>query len=496
MMGNMKIKNILDFYKGVISHSLSIEALDFEISNITDNSKQIVAKNIFVAIVGEKFNGVDFVEDALKKGSIVVVPALYKNKMMGDNIIFVENTRDFLARVIFHLHSEYIPQNILSVSGTNGKSSVSFFVSQYLNHLSIKNMVIGTLGIYIDGKFELECLTTPSPSILCEYFKIAKSKGINYVVMESSSHGIEQHRIDGLNFKALGFTNLTQDHLDYHKTMDNYFKSKVRLYKDFNGTPVINVDDDWGRKLVSLSEKQEIFEYGFKANGNLNSGLKLLEIKKQNISQLVRFLYNNQELELHINLMGEFQVYNILCAMGMLLSCGFDMQKLVNATPLIKQVDGRLNLVLPKIHKDFKVFVDFAHTPNALEEVLKILKKEEHNKLHVVFGCGGDRDKSKRPIMGEIASRYADIIYITDDNPRTENASTIRFEVEAGVVNKEGITVYNVSGRLDAIKKAINSLSKGDILIVAGKGHENYQIIGSEKFHFSDTETILQLLDS
>jgi UDP-N-acetylmuramoyl-L-alanyl-D-glutamate--2,6-diaminopimelate ligase len=152
--------------------------------------------------------------------------------------------------------------------------------------------------------------------------------------------------------------------------------------------------------------------------------------------------------------------------------------------------------VLPKIHKDFKVFVDFAHTPNALEEVLKILKKEEHNKLHVVFGCGGDRDKSKRPIMGEIASRYADIIYITDDNPRTENASTIRFEVEAGVVNKEGITVYNVSGRLDAIKKAINSLSKGDILIVAGKGHENYQIIGSEKFHFSDTETILQLLDS
>ena len=194
--------------------------------------------------------------------------------------------------------------------------------------------------------------------------------------------------------------------------------------------------------------------------------------------------------------MGEFQVYNILCAIGMLLSCGFEIEKLVEITPKIQQVEGRLNLVLPKIDRGFKVFVDFAHSPNALEEVLKILKKEDHNKLHVVFGCGGDRDKTKRPIMGEIASKYADCIYITDDNPRTEDATAIRLEVEAGVINKEGIEVYNIANRKDAIIKALASMDKQDILLVAGKGHEDYQIIGTEKIHFSDIEVILEMLDS
>ena len=487
----MRIKDIINFYQNIISHSLSKESLEFEVSNITDNSKQVEMGNIFVAIAGEKFNGIDFVADALKEGAIIVIPAEYKDQFSDSNIIIVKNTRDFLAKVTFYLNKDYIPQNLLTVSGTNGKSSVSFFVSQYLNNLNIKNMVIGTLGIYIDGKKELDCLTTPSPSVLCEYFKIASSRGINFVAMESSSHGIEQHRIDGLDFKALGFTNLSQDHLDYHKTMDNYFKSKQRLYTDFAGIPVVNVDDNWGEKL-SKSLSKEVIEYGFKAN----KGLKLLDIKKQNISQTASVLYNNKEYNILINLMGEFQVYNILCAIGVLLSCGFEIEKLVEITPKIQQVEGRLNLVLPKIDRGFKVFVDFAHSPNALEEVLKILKKEDHNKLHVVFGCGGDRDKTKRPIMGEIASKYADCIYITDDNPRTEDATAIRLEVEAGVINKEGIEVYNIANRKDAIIKALASMDKQDILLVAGKGHEDYQIIGTEKIHFSDIEVILEMLDS
>ncbi len=491
----IKIKDIISFYNEIESNSLKEDNLNSDVLNITDNSKQVNKNSIFVAVIGEKFNGVDFVDNAIQNGALlVVIPKQYQNIINKKNVVFVENTRDFLSRATFFLYKDDIPQNILTVSGTNGKSSVSFFVSQILNHLNIKNMVIGTLGIYIDGKKELDCLTTPSPSVLCEYFKIASKKGISYVVMESSSHGIEQHRMDGLNFKTLGFTNLSQDHLDYHKTMDNYFLSKSRLYTDFdNGNAVINVDDNWGLKLNNLcvSLGKSVLSYGM----NSSNGLKILSITKYSTLQEIKIIYDNKEYDIEINLIGEFQVYNILCAMGMLLSCGFDIDSLVVISPKIKEVEGRLNLLIPKNNVNYKIFVDFAHTPNALEEVLKTLKKEQHNKLHVLFGCGGNRDKSKRAIMGKISSIYADVVYITDDNPRYEDPADIRFEIEKGVELRDGLEVYNIDGRSEAIKTAISSLNSGDILLVAGKGHESYQIIGDTTIHFSDKEEILAMLE-
>ncbi|MDR0483851.1 MAG: UDP-N-acetylmuramoyl-L-alanyl-D-glutamate--2,6-diaminopimelate ligase [Alphaproteobacteria bacterium] len=491
----MKIKDIINFYHNV-EHNLSAEVLNKELINITDNSQEVVEGSIFVAIVGEKFNGVDFTPQALDNGALVVVlPLEYKNKLNHENIIFVENTRDFLSRGIFYLNKHDIPENIITISGTNGKSSTSFFVSQFLNYLQIKNMVIGTLGIYIDGKKVQDCLTTPSATTLMEYFKIATKNNIKFVVMESSSHGIEQHRVDGLHFKAVGFTNLTQDHLDYHKTMENYFLAKARLYtSDLSDTSVINIDDEYGDRLSGLAKKsgKKVLDYGFKAK----DGLQILEITKHNTSQSVRVLYKNQEYIVNINLMGEFQVYNILCAMGILLNLGFSITELADITPKLQQIEGRLNLILPKNQDkaNSKIFVDFAHSPNALEEVLKILKKEEHNKLLVVFGCGGNRDKTKRPIMGAISAKYADIVYITDDNPRFEDATTIRNEIEQGITKRDNLVVHNIAGRKSAIAKAIADLNSGDILLVAGKGHEDYQIIGDKKHHFSDSETILEIL--
>ncbi|MDR2008035.1 MAG: UDP-N-acetylmuramoyl-L-alanyl-D-glutamate--2,6-diaminopimelate ligase [Alphaproteobacteria bacterium] len=471
----MQIKDILEKYPNI--------------TNITDDSRQVSQGSIFVAIAGEKFNGVDFIDAALAKGAIaVVVSEDYKNKLSGDKLIFVENPRDFLSCSIFYLNREYIPQNILTVSGTNGKTSTSLFVSQFLNHLKIKNMVIGTLGIYIDGKLVSDSLTNPSASTLIKYFKITAEAGIEYVVMESSSHGLAQHRTDGLQFKVAGFTNLTQDHLDYHKTMEEYFTAKKRLYTDLASAAVINVDDVYGERLAHSVGSG--ISYGFKADG-----LKILEINNLHTSQTLKILYENKEYEFSINLIGEFQVYNILCAMGMLLSVGFNIADLIEIAPKILPATGRLELVSQqKINA--KIFVDYAHTPDALEQVLKTLKKEEHNRLLVIFGCGGDRDKTKRPKMGKIASELADVVYITDDNPRTENAEVIRAEVAAGIINRAGLQVYNIGGRREAIVQALDKLQDGDILLVAGKGHEDYQIIGETKHHFSDRETILEVLNA
>lgn len=496
----MKISDIISFYRQIDNNtdatSIAENILNQDITKISDNTKDIDNSSIFVAVVGEKFNGVDFIDEAFKKGAILVIaPSYYKEKISYNNVLFVKNSRDFLARATFFFHKDYIPQNILTVSGTNGKSSVSFFVSQFLNCLEVKNLVIGTLGIYIDGQKTRDCLTTPNPLILCEYLEQAQKQGINYVVMESSSHGIEQHRMDGLNFVTAGFTNLTQDHLDYHKTMDNYFIAKSRLYTELNtGNSVINVDDEWGVKLKELctEHNKTVLDYGL----NANAGLQVLSILKYDTSQEVAVKYEDNEYNVVINLMGEFQVYNILCAIGMLLSCGFKIEDLVSVSSQIKEVEGRLNLVIPRDkYLDYKIFVDFAHTPNALEEVLKMFKKENHHKLHVLFGCGGNRDKTKREIMGRIASEYADYIYITDDNPRFEDPKEIRAEVEKGVKRRSGLEVYNIDDRAKAIKQAISSLNKGDILLVAGKGHEKSQIIGDKVIDFSDKEEILKVLD-
>jgi len=487
----VKIKDILEFYPAI---DVNLIDLNVEITNITDNSQQVAAGSIFVAVAGEKFNGIDFIETALKNGAAAaVVPKEYINKLPYQNLIYVENTRDFLARAIFYLNAEYIPENILTVSGTSGKTSISFFVSQFLKHLHIKNMVIGTMGTYIGDRQIDEGLTNPPANALVEYFKTAAANNIKYVITETSSHGLAQHRTDGIKFKVAGWTNLTQDHLDYHKSMEEYFLAKARLYtSDLSAAAVINADDEYGAKLSQMACKagKSVIEYGFKG-----ADIKIIAIHKEDTFQTVQILYQNKEYEFSINLMGEFQVYNILCAMGMLLSQGFSMQDLIKIAPSVKRVRGRLELV-PQQKINAKIFVDYAHKPDALEKVLKTLKKEAHKKLFVLFGCGGDRDKVKRPIMGKIASELADTVYITDDNPRFENAGDIRNEVEKGIINKEGLAVYNIDGRAAAIAKALQDLQEGDILLVAGKGHEDYQIIGDKKHHFNDSETILEILNA
>jgi UDP-N-acetylmuramyl-tripeptide synthetase len=483
------------------------------VSNITANSANVVKGSIFVAIKGIKFNGEDYIIQAIKKGASLciiddesnyepineVLGKVIKVKSLQPKLSNDKNTKNFLAKALFHINEQNLPENILTITGTNGKTSTAFFVSQFLNLLNKSNVLIGTTGVFLNNNNIstkiAESITTPGVEDLCKYFINAKQNGANYVIMESSSHGISQNRILGINFSVAGFTNLTQDHLDYHSSMEDYFYAKAKLFKDFNiNNVVINIDDIYGERLTKLTTAKNILDYGKNAKT-----CKIKSITLNNNTQNINGIFKGKEFNFSINMLGRFQVYNILCAMLMLVSVGEDFFKLIELASKITPAEGRLNLIKATINKNIsaKIFIDYAHTPDALENVLKTLKSLDNKAIvRVVFGCGGERDKAKRPIMGSIAIKYADAVYLTDDNPRGEDATLIREDVLKGMDASMGKAIYNIGDRKIAIQKAIDDLKDNDLLIVAGKGHEEYQIIGNQHFAFSDKQEVLNYIAS
>ncbi|MFL1781357.1 UDP-N-acetylmuramoyl-L-alanyl-D-glutamate--2,6-diaminopimelate ligase [Candidatus Hepatincolaceae symbiont of Richtersius coronifer] len=482
------------------------------------HSSSIQTGDIFIAIIGNNRNGLDFIKEALSLGAILcVIPQGSKEQVIEKiieqdelqnfskdtlliSLIEVKDTRDFVAYCSFNITDQFnytpLPKNIITVTGTNGKSSVSFFVGQYLTLLKIPNIVMGTLGIFENNKKITSSLTTPDATTIAQYLRKAYKNGIDFVIIESSSHGIEQKRIEGLNFVAAGFTNLTPDHLDYHQNMDNYYQAKKRLFSELVKTyAIINIDDFYGKKLNKECKDQNLKILTYGKQLSILQIIKIEQLFNETKSapyQLIHLKYQNKIYKIELNLSGDFQVYNIVCALGLLLACGFSLNNLANLTKHILEIQGRLNLIKQDFIKA-KIFVDFAHTPNALEQVLLTLKKENHKKLRVVFGCGGDRDRLKRPQMGEIAYELADAIYITDDNPRTENPETIRNEIIQGITLHSSLKpkpLYNIANRAEAILKAVADLQVGDILLIAGKGHENTQIIGDQSVSFSDNAEV------
>jgi UDP-N-acetylmuramyl-tripeptide synthetase len=473
---------------------------NLEITKITSNSKNIIKNSVFVAIKGTKNHGLDFLEDAVNNGACICVIEFgdlekYKIdiKKYAINFLEVKDTKEFLAKSLLEFYGgeKVLPKNIITVTGTNGKSSTAFFAAQMLQQMNINNMVIGTMGIFINGNKITDSLTTPSSEDLIKYLVDGKKQGIEYVIMESSSHGLDQKRTDGIKFKGAGFTNLTQDHLDYHETMENYYQAKKRLFTELNlGYSVINVDDEYGKRLKQeLPSNFYVIDYGFNARWlKINS----LQSDLANNRQLLDLWYIDKSYPIVVNLLGEFQVYNILCAVGLLLSCNLNFMEIIKAIPKLKEIQGRLNFI--KECKKGSIFIDFAHSPNALEEVLKILKKQTPKKLKVLFGCGGNRDKTKRPIMGNIANNLADVVYITDDNPRFEEPEDIRAEILAGIPKNSTKILKNIANRKEAIFQAIQELDEGEILLIAGKGHENGQIIKDKVLEFNDKQVVLEAL--
>ena len=462
-------------------------------SNITFDSSKIKKNFIFFAIKGNKFDGHNFIKDAVKKGAKVIV---HEKKFSGlkDKILYIKtnNVRKLLAEVSFKINN-LKPKNLVSVTGTNGKSSIADFYFQILK-LNKKSVAsIGTLGIKTNHSLINLPNTTIDPLRLSEILKNLKKRNIDNVILEASSHGLKQHRLDGLLFDIGIFTNFSHDHLDYHKNLKDYLNSKLYLFKKLlkkRGNIVTDSSIPEFYKIKKISKEKNL-KLNIISNGKKNLGLRIIKHDFNEESQLVHLSYKKLKFKFKINLIGKVQLKNILMAAIAAEKSGINISKVINSLYYLKPIDGRLEKV-GQIKNNSKVILDYAHTPDALKIVLQNLRQQFPNKkILIVFGCGGDRDKKKRSLMGKIANSYCDEIYLTDDNPRNENPNLIRKEIKKGIRTKK---IFEIPDRKKAIKDAIINLKSSEILLVAGKGHETTQTYKSKIRFFSDREIILKAI--
>ncbi len=453
-------------------------------TNATDNSREVLPGGLFISMPAD--NAQNYLNDAKEHGAAAVIIPSDSTLAVPKDIVVIKS--DDIAADSAKIAAEYYPdapKHICAITGTKGKTSIVSFIVQILKMLGKNAASIGTLGIISEKWIESGTNTTPFVIKLRQWMSKLANNGVEYLAVEASSHGIEQKRLEYINFDAVGFSNLSRDHLDYHKTMENYFNAKARLFSDFNyKTAVINYDDEFSSQIKKHNNAR-LISVGF--NG---LEIKILAARVLPDGQEIELNYFGKIIQIKATLIGEFQIYNALMAIGLVIGMGINKDDLPieRIFENLRAPAGRAEFV-GKTKTGGAVFIDYAHTPESLEQIIESLRKHTSNRLHILFGCGGNRDTGKRPMMGEIAAAKADVIYITDDNPRMEDAGEIRKQIIAAC--KNGIEIAN---RADAIRTAVNGLSDGDILIIAGKGHEDYQIIGKEKTHFSDREEVLKYL--
>ena len=465
---------------------------NFFFSGISFDSTQIKKNNIFFAIKGNKIDGNDFISSAISNGAKIIVAEKKINGLIN-GILFIQsnNIRKLLAEISFKINNK-IPNNIIAVTGTNGKSSIADFYYQILDLNNKKVASIGTLGIK-SKKYKKDLPnTTIDPIQLSKILSSLKKQKINNVIMEASSHGLSQNRLDGLSFNTGIFTNLSQDHLDYHKNTKNYLKAKLYLFKKLikKGGNIItdekipefkkikNIASDKNLNLFSLLDKKNNFQF---LSHQYVGEYQLLEIK-----------YYNSIHKIKLNLIGKVQFKNVLMAVIASIKSSVNIKDILNVIPKIKSVEGRFERV-GEIKNNSKVILDYAHTPDALKTCLKNIKEQfPGQKITLVFGCGGNRDQNKRAKMGKIADLFSDKIYLTDDNPRLEQPGKIRKDIKKGIKKQK---IFEFPNRAKAISEAIKQLNTGDILLVAGKGHEKVQEIGMKKILFSDKKIILNAIE-
>ena len=455
-----------------------------DITGITADSRKVRPGYVFVAIRGVHMDGRDFIEKAIHHGAAAIVTDSLPEHIQTHKVpvLFSSNPRHTLTVMASQFYPRQ-PKWMVAVTGTDGKTSVANFYQQLWELMGEESASIGTLGVV--SSVEMDALpainTTPDPILLHKTLDQLVMLRVNYVAMEASSHGLVQHRLDGVNVQVAGFTNFTRDHLDYHKTEEAYFEAKQRLFSRImkGGVAVLNADDP---RFAELEETCREKGHKVISYGKAGKQLKLLDVKPGTTSQHVICAIDGVEHAIDVPLVGYFQVMNILCACGMALASGAEIDDLLAAIPKLQGVPGRMQLVA-STEDDAAVYVDYAHTPGGLEGVLTHIRPHATGKLHVVFGCGGDRDRGKRPLMGEVACRLADAVYVTDDNPRSENPLLIRRDIL-----KACDKAVEVEGRKAAIEQAVAALKAGDVLVIAGKGHEQGQTIGNVTHPFNDVE--------
>ena len=420
----------------------------------------------------------------MKKVSAIVVDSKTKFKSFKIPLLKVHDVRKSLSEACSNFYKEK-PSHIVAVTGTNGKTSVADFFFQLFKLNKIRAASVGTLGIKSNLFKKTTNLTSPDPLLLHKSLSEFKKKRVNIVILEASSHGLDQKRLDHINFKAAAFTNISRDHMDYHKNMNCYLNSKLYLFNNLLNKKTFCITDetnDFFKKLKKISKRKK---FNINSIGYDCGNLKILSQKHNSYFQEIEFLYKKKTYKLKTSLFGQYQIKNLLFAILLAEKCGLSIKKSLKKTKYIKAAKGRLECI-KKLKNNSRIFVDFAHTPDALERVLKNLKFQFNKNISIVFGCGGDRDKGKRSIMGHIASKYCKKIYLTDDNPRFENPKSIRQTIKKGIK----IDFIETKSRKFAIQLAIKELGYNEILLIAGKGHEQYQDFGSKKIYFSDESEI------
>lgn len=461
-------------------------------SGIFDNSKQVIPGSVFFAIPGTVYDGTAFLEEAIQKGAKLIISEHAIESSV--EVRLVKNVRAELSYAAHSFYLQAIPYNLAAVTGTNGKTSISYFYQQLLNACSMPAAALGTIGISTNANIKTDDLfyrnTTIDPLSLANLIKTMQRRGISHYCIEASSHGLDQSRLDSFIIKAAAFSDLGIEHMDYHGTEEAYFAAKKLLFSkvlDRDGIAVLNKDSTYFARLERTCKDR---------------GVKVISYAKENADiNICRGEGNNiiissygRSYTVPFNLYGDFQLYNIAAALGLYLGVSSDIAKAIEYIPNIKTACGRMELVAQD-EQNRKVFIDYAHTPDAIEQALKSLKAIAPNKLFIVFGCGGDRCSKKRSLMGLVAAQNADVVVITDDNPRTEDPSLIRDMVlEGAVKNTNNCKIIECADRKKAIETAVSLMAEGDILVITGKGHENHHIVGTEKVFFSDREVAAKAL--
>ena len=446
------------------------------------DSREVKPGYLFAALSGSKTDGARFIEDAVKRGATAVLgapAAADQAKGLGVRFIAAANPRLRLAELAAEFYAAQ-PSTVAAVTGTNGKTSVASFLRQIWAFQGRPAASLGTIGIDAPSGHVSLGHTTPDPVRLHAELARLKNEGVDHLALEASSHGLDQYRLDGVKISAAGFTNITRDHLDYHASFENYLFAKLRLFRELvkdGGVAVVNADADHAGDFLAAAERRRL---RILTVGERAESLILLNRTPHERGQDLTLQYAGREHRIGLPLAGSFQASNSLVAAGLALGLGDPADKVFAALATLKGAPGRLELVACT-RQGAPIYVDYAHTPDAIETVLEALRPHVKGRLHIVFGCGGDRDRGKRPLMAEAATRYADAVIVTDDNPRSEDPAAIRREVMLAAPGAR-----EIGNRAEAIAQAVAALEAGDALVVAGKGHEDYQIVGNEVQPFSD----------
>ncbi len=475
----MKISEVLNSVKTYDTYE------DMQVTFITADSRKVVPGCIFVCVKGNRFDGHDAAKQALDDGAVL---AVCDHDMGLDRQIVVENTRAALSVMCSNFFGNPASKlRIIGITGTNGKTTSAFLIKNMLERMGHKTGLIGTVKNMAGDKEYPAALTTPESFELHELFNEMVKEGCEYCVMEVSSQALAQERVAGITFAAGVFTNLTQDHLDYHGSFENYAQAKAKLFAS-SELCVLNLDDEHAMsmmrnsdgRMVTYSVNQDESDYTAKYIRYKNDGIEY---------ELVTMGYVER---VKVGIPGEFTVYNSMAAAVTLIEMGFDFSSVLYALSLSEGVKGRIEVV--PTDTDYTVIIDYAHTPDGLENIISSLRKIAKSRIITVFGCGGDRDKTKRPLMGSIAAKLSDVIVVTSDNPRSENPDMIIEDILAGIKGSKVKKIVEPD-RTKAIAAAMNEAQTDDIIVLAGKGHETYQILNTGKIHYDEREIVRGLLD-